>query len=189
MGRDPFRIDHGFIGRHVEMQVRLVDAPERAQVGPERRASSFTGVAVDLASAIPIIVPGPFVGAVAHGGVGGMAAVIALPFVRIEHRAAGRDVLRHQVVASPCGRVVADPEAVLARVPRHDTDDGWAIVGIGPMPFPLIGAPTGRVGRIRMRGAFFPPRFGTARLPQKRCRSSPRSARYRADWLGCAAAG
>jgi hypothetical protein len=37
---------------------------------------------VNLASAITIIIPGPFVGTMAHDGAGSMAAVITLPFVR-----------------------------------------------------------------------------------------------------------
>jgi hypothetical protein len=124
MRRELFRIDYRFIRCDVEMEVLLVDPSEGAQVGAERRACPFTGVAVDLASAITIIIPGPFVGAVTHAGVGGMAAVIALPFVGVEQRADNRDILRDQVVTSPFGRVVANPEAVLARVPRHYTDNG-----------------------------------------------------------------
>jgi hypothetical protein len=117
MGCDPLRIDHGFIGRHVQMQLRLMDAPESAQVSPECRAGPFTGVAMDLASAIPIIISGPFVSAMAHGGMGDVAAAIGLPFVRVEHRAAAWDVLRDQLVAGLFGRVVAAPAAVLAGVP------------------------------------------------------------------------
>jgi hypothetical protein len=54
LGCDPFRIDHGFIGRHIEMQVLLVDPTEGTQRGAERRSCPFTGVAVDLAAAVPV---------------------------------------------------------------------------------------------------------------------------------------
>jgi hypothetical protein len=186
MGRDAFRINHGFMRRHVQMQVLLVDAPEGAQISTERRACPFTGIAVNLASAIPIVIPCPFVGAVAHGG---MAAVIALPCIHVQDRAAGRNVLRHRVVAGPFGPVVEAPEAPLACVPRPQTDNGGTIVGVGAVPFPLIGAPVGRISGLRMERAPFPPRCCIARPPEKRCRSSHQSARYRSDWLGCVVAG
>jgi hypothetical protein len=93
-----------------------VDAAENASGAPERGPCPLTGMAMDLASAIPLIIPGPCVGAVAHGGVGRVAAVLALPAVGVERRAPNGDVLRHQVAAGPCGRVVADPQALRARV-------------------------------------------------------------------------
>ncbi len=169
LGCDSFCIHHGFIRCHVEVQVLCMDAPEGAQVGPEGRPGPFAGMAVNLASAIPIIIPCPFAGAVAHGGVGGVATVIARPCICVQHGAASWDVLREQVVAGPCGRVVTDPEALLARVPRDKTDNGRTVVGIGPVPSPLMGTPTGRIIGVRMGRAFFPPRFGTARLPQRQC--------------------
>jgi hypothetical protein len=70
-----------------------VGAPEGAQAGTKRRSYPFGGVAMDLTSAI---IPSPFVGTVAHSGVGGMAAVIALPFICVQHCAAGWDILRNQ---------------------------------------------------------------------------------------------
>jgi hypothetical protein len=100
-----------------------------------------------------------------------MAATIALPFVGIEPRAARGHVVGHKGVAGLPVRVVADPPALLARVARDDADDGGTIVGIGAVPFALIGASTRWIGGIAMGRAFFPPRFGTARRPQKRCRS------------------
>jgi hypothetical protein len=60
------------------MQVLLVDPAEGTQIGVERRASAFTGVAVDLASAVPIIIPCPFVDAVADRGMGWMTPPVAL---------------------------------------------------------------------------------------------------------------
>src|SRR6266540_5296499 len=156
------------------MQVLLVDTSEGAQIGTKCRSGPFTGIAVDLASAIPIIIPGPLAGAVAHGGVGGMAAVIALPFVGIELRAGGRNVVGNQVVAGPCVRVITHPEALLTCLPRYHTENGRAIVGISAVPFALVAAPTWRVGGIQMRGAFFPPRSGRVHPPRRWPRSSCR---------------
>ena len=106
-GCDPFRIDHGFIRRHIEMQVLLVDPSEGTQIGPERRACPFTGIAVDLTAAIAIIIPRPFVHAVADRGMGWMAPPIALPLIGIELRAANRNVFRDEArdtSACPRGR-------------------------------------------------------------------------------------
>jgi len=50
------------------MHVLLVDAPEGTQVGPERCARDLAGVAIDLTSASPIIIPRPLVHAMADGG-------------------------------------------------------------------------------------------------------------------------
>jgi hypothetical protein len=83
MGCDPFGVDHRLIRCHVEMEVLLVHPSEGAQIGAECRAGPFAGVAVDLASAITIIIPGLLAHPMAHTGVGGMAAVIALPFVGV----------------------------------------------------------------------------------------------------------
>jgi hypothetical protein len=60
----------GLIRGYIQMEVLLVDAAERPEVRAECRASAFAGVAVDLAVAVPIIVPCPLVHAVADGGVG-----------------------------------------------------------------------------------------------------------------------
>jgi hypothetical protein len=161
LGCDSFRIHHGFIRRHVEMQVWLVNTPKNTQVGPERCAGSLAGIGVHLAPAIAIIIPGPFVDAVAHGGVGRVAATIALPFICIQDCALQRDVFGDQGSAGALVRTVAHPQALLARVARDNADDGGPIVGVGPMAFALIGASTRRVTGIAMGRAVFPPRSGT----------------------------
>jgi hypothetical protein len=172
MRRDLFCIQHRFIRRHIAMQVLFVDASEGSQIGPERCTCSFTGVAVDLASAIPIVIASPFMHPVADSGMGRMAATIALPFVGVEYRATNWDVRRDQVVTGAFGRMVTDPEAGLARVSGDDADDGRPIVGVGPVALPLVGMPPGRIRGVRVRRALFLPRAGTVRLPQRRCRSS-----------------
>jgi hypothetical protein len=97
------------------MQVLLVDTSEGTQISPERCACSFTGIAVDLESAIPI--PCPFVDAMAYGGVGGVAAVITLALVGIDPCAAGRHVFGNQVVAGSRVRMITYPETLLTRLP------------------------------------------------------------------------
>jgi hypothetical protein len=66
------------------MQLLLVDAPEGTEVRAERRASACTGVAVDLAEAVPICIPGPLMYTVADADMGRMTPPIALPLVGIE---------------------------------------------------------------------------------------------------------
>ena len=122
------------------MQVLLVDTAEGTEIRPERRARPFATIAVDLTAAITIVIPGPFAGTVAHGGVGGVAPMIALPLVRIEPRAVGRNVVGNQLVAGSRVRVITHPEALLTCLPRDHTDNRWAIVAIGTMPLALIGA-------------------------------------------------
>jgi hypothetical protein len=179
LGRDSFRIDQRFIRCHVEMQVLLMNAPKHTQGGPERRASSLAGVAVDFSAAIAVIIPRPLVHTVANGGMGWMAPPIALPLIGMELRAASGDVLRNEGrTGAPIG-MVTYPEALLTRVPRDDADEQWTIVDRGPMPFPLVGTPPGRISGIAMGCTFFPRRFGTVRPPHRRCRASRRSARLR----------
>jgi hypothetical protein len=153
------------------MQVLLVDAPEDPQIRPESGSSPFAGVAVGLALAIPISLPCPLVHAMADGGMGPMAATIALPFVRVQDRARSGDIPSNQVMAGVPVRMVADPPALLARLARDDTDDGRAIIRIGSVSFPFMGAPPGRIGGVSMGSAFFPLRCGTARRLRRRCPS------------------
>jgi hypothetical protein len=171
LGCDPLRIDHGFIGRHIEMQVLLVDAPERPEVRAKRRAGSFTGVAVDLAAAVPVIIPGPFADAVADRGMGWVTTSVALPLIGIQLCAAHQKVFHHELMTRPSVRVVAHPKTLLARVAGDDADDGKTIIGIRAVPLALIGASPRWVTGIAMGRAFFPPRSGRVRRPQMPCRS------------------
>jgi hypothetical protein len=163
-------------------------ATEGAQVGPEPRASSFTGVAVHLPPAIGIIIPRPFVHPVADSRMARMAAPIALPLVGVELCAASRNVFGDKAAARLRVGVITHPKAVFARLPRHHTDDGWAIIGIGPMPLALIGPAARRIVGVAMGRAFFPPRSDTVHRPQRPYHASHQPARSHSGWLGCAAA-
>jgi hypothetical protein len=57
------------------------------------------------------------------------------------------------------------------------------------VPLVLVGAPPGWICRVKVRRAFFPPRFGTARRPQRPYHASPRSGRSRSGGLEYAASG
>jgi hypothetical protein len=151
------------------MPVSLMNAPKIPQIGSERCAGPLAGIAVDLAAAIAVIIPRPLMHTMPDSGMRWMAPPVALPLVGIELGAVSGDVLRDQGRAGMPISMVANPEALLTGVPRDDADNGWTIVGVGPVPSPLSGPPTRRIIRVRMGGAFFPPRFGTARRPQKPC--------------------
>jgi hypothetical protein len=185
---DPFGIDQGFIRRDVEMQVLLMNPTESAQIRSKRRASPFTGVAVHFASAVAIVITGPFVDTMAHRGMGRMAAVIAPPFISVQERALQWDILGDQVSARVPVRMVAHPKTLLPRLARDDTKDGRSIIGIGTVPPPFIGASAWRIAGVTMGRTFFPRHFGRVHRPQRRSRPSHRSVRLRSSWLGHAAA-
>jgi hypothetical protein len=58
-----------------------MDTAEATERRPAGHARAFTTVAVDFTAAITLVIPGPFAGPVAHGGVGGMATMRTLPLV------------------------------------------------------------------------------------------------------------
>jgi hypothetical protein len=177
MGRDPFRIDHGFIGGNIQMQVLFVHASEGAQGGPACGSRSFAGVAVDLADSIVIIITCPLPSAMTHRGMGRMAAVITLPCIRVQDRVLPRDIPGDQVSACAPVRVITYPEALLARLARDHANNGGAIIGIRAVPLALIRAPAWWICGVAMGCALFPLRSGRVPPPQRRCRSSRRSAR------------
>jgi hypothetical protein len=127
-----------------------VDPAEGTQIGAERCSCPFTGVAVDLASAIPIIIASPFVDAVADRGMGWMTPPLALPLIGIQPGAASRKVFDDEPMISPPVRVVAHPKTLLARLTRDETDDRGPIVGRGAVALALIGTSTWWVTGIAM---------------------------------------
>jgi hypothetical protein len=151
---DPFCIDHGFRGRDIEVQVQLVNPTEGTRRGAERRACPFTGEAVDLASAVPVVISGSCVDAVANRGLGGVTPAVALPCISIQLCAAGREVVHNALIACPSVGVVAHPKPLFARRTRDDPDDGGPIMGIGVVPLALIRAPAWQIRRIAMGGCF-----------------------------------
>jgi hypothetical protein len=144
---------------------------------------------MNFTSAIPIIIPRPFVDAVADRGMGGMTPPVALPLIGIQTRAASRKVFADELMTSPSVRVVTHPKPLLARLSRDDTDDRGPIVGVGAVAFALVGAAPGRVTWVAMGRAFFPRRSDTTRPPQRRCPPSHRWGRWRSAESGCAAGG
>lgn len=91
------------------MQVLFVDTPEGPQVGAECCSGPLTGIAMDFAAAITIVIPRPFVDTMADRGMEWMTAPVALPFVGVQPRADSRNVFIDEATASPSVCVVTDP--------------------------------------------------------------------------------
>jgi hypothetical protein len=96
------------------------------------------------------------VNTVPDGRVTRMATMLALPLVGIEQCTNCWHMVADQAAAGPRVSVIILPEAVLTHLPRHQTDNGWAIVGVGAMAFAPSHMPTWRAAGSRYGGAFFP---------------------------------
>src|SRR5215510_4096594 len=83
------------------MQVWLVNTPEGAQGGPQCRARSLPGSAMDCALAIASIIASPFVDPMANRGMGWMTSSVALPLIRIQLRAVSPNVFGAECLARP----------------------------------------------------------------------------------------
>ena len=169
----------GFIGRPRPVQGLLMSPTAGAPGGPERRTSPVTGVAVALASAVPLLLSGPFVAAVTDRGTGGVTPPGALPLIGIPPCAASREVFPEGLLARPSVGVVAHPQPRLARRPRDEAAKGRASRGRGAVPLALRRAPGRRLCGGARRGAVVPPRAETAPPPPRRGRSArgPRRSR------------
>ena len=166
-----------------------MDASEGPEVRAERCTGSFTGIAVHLASAIPVIVPCPLVHAMAAGGVGRMVPPIALACVGVQGRAGPGETLGYERRTGALICVVTDPPALLAGLARDDIDDRRPVIGRGPVPFTPIGAAAWRIARVAMGRALFPQRADTVRRPRRRCHASRRWAPSRSGSPACGAGG
>jgi hypothetical protein len=67
-----------------------------------------------------------------------MTATIALPFIGTQPCAACGDIGGDQGSARTPVCIVADPNTLVPRLARDHTDEGWAIMGRGTGPLPLI---------------------------------------------------
>jgi len=84
----------------------------------EAQHPPLAGMAMNLALAITMVIPCPFVGAVTDGGVDRVAVPIARPFVRVESQAVRRAVLDDQAGAGARVRIIAAPPMQLAHLVR-----------------------------------------------------------------------
>ena len=118
------------------------------------------------ASAIPVIIPRPGVDTMADRRMGGMTALVALPCVGVQPRAASRHGFGDERTARLPVRVGAPPEALRTRVACHHADEGGPSMGRRAVACACRGASTWRVAGSGRGRALFPRRAGTARRPK-----------------------
>jgi len=96
------------------MQIGFMDAPKHSQIGPQRGTGSFTGIAMDLAFAVSIVIARPLICAMADRRMFRNASWIAGRLIGVQHRATSRDILVNQFVARPLICMATYPETMLA---------------------------------------------------------------------------
>lgn len=159
--RNPFGIQHRFKGCHILGEIVFVNAPKGTQIRAEGCSETFTGVAVNLADAITIVIPCPFVVAVTDRSVVGMHATIVRAFVGKEQRSRRDNTRFNNRTTRGFISVFDHPIAVFFGFPTDHPNDGWTVIGIGATATALIGPSPWWVVRIRMGRIFFPPRSDT----------------------------
>jgi len=81
------------------MQIRPVHAPQTRNYVHSAAVIPFVGMAVELATGIPVILPCTFMHTLTGRRIGRLVAMGTPPFVGIEPRAGSRHVIRHEGVA------------------------------------------------------------------------------------------
>ena len=174
--RDPLGVGHRLVGCDVASKVLFVYPPERSQERAQPRAGSFAAIAMHFADAVSIIVARPLAVAVhrtsvMHSRVPGLEFVgdrqIAAPLVRVEDRRAfGHAALDHRQTRLGI-RMMAHEEPDRVALTPDEREDRWPVGFISAVPSSFVGAASGRVLRVGVRRAFFPPRSGTTHQPQR----------------------
>ena len=137
---DPFRSDHRVISGNIQMQIRRMHAPEGSQIRQKGCARPLAGLAMDLASAIPILRPAPM--RARRGG-----------------RSHGRDGCH--------GRPATRRQRAACCLPEHVRRCGRDRSACSPVSREmtlLMGAPPGRIIGIAMGRAFVPRHAATVHL-------------------------
>ena len=173
---DPFSVRHRFVSCHVSRQMLLVHAAERSQVRAQASSCSLTAIAMNLATAIPIIISGPLSTTVVCAPMFDRCVLglelrcycrIPTPLICVEDRRSLWHRAPHHRQACFGIRMMPDKVAHGAAVARHQREDRWPICVIRAVPFALVGSFSGRILRVCMRVAFFPPRSGTVHPPRR----------------------
>jgi hypothetical protein len=173
---DPFRVRHCFVGCHISSQMLLVHAAECSQVRAQSGACSLTAIAMDLANAISIIISGPLSTTVVRSPMFDRRVVglefcfdcrIPTPLICVEDRRSLRHRAPHDLKARRGIRMMPDKVAHSATLASYYREDRWPICFIRTVPFALVGSFSGRILRIFVRVAFFPPRSGTVHPPRR----------------------
>lgn len=149
-----------------------MDTPEGAQEGAQPRACPFTGVTVDFADAIAIVVACPLVLPMIDRGMGQSEAMVTAVFIGVDHRRGTRDRFTENALAG-CRIAMADhPAAFFARVATNDVNNWRTIIGVGAVARLFVRPTAWWVVWIAMGRAFFSPRSGRSHQPQTSARPS-----------------
>jgi hypothetical protein len=163
-----------------------MDTAKNTQVGPQSSASAFTGVTMDFANAVTVVVTRPLMHSMADRAVVRVQAGIVGSFIREQERAARRNAGADNASTASLVRVLNNPIADLAGLPTDDRDNRRAVIVIRAASSPLVGSATRRVACVGMRRAFFPPHSDRVRQPRKSGLTSLRLAMSRTGCFGCA---
>ena len=158
-------------------------AAKRSQERAERGTCSFTTIAVDLAHTIAIVITRPLVLSVIDGRVLRLDPMVAAILVGVDDCSRRWTGFGQNAVAGRLVTMSDDPAALFARLTTDDMNDWRSVVVIGPMSRLLIRAATGRVIRVVMRLAFFPPRSDRSHLLRTSGRPSGRVGHSRSGWI------
>jgi hypothetical protein len=149
------------------VQIVLVDAAKRAQKMAGGCPQAFAGVGGDLADAIAVVIPRPFVLPMPHGVMGARDPGVSLPFLCLTGGVLLGVALPVLLPRLPVG-MVPDPQAPLPPVAPPGADTRRPIVVVPPMPARLVSAPPWWLKRVGGSLTFFPPHADTS--PPSPCR-------------------
>jgi len=135
---------------------------KRAEEIAHRGPHAFSGIDVDLAKAIPVIITSPFMFTVADSCMRANDVVIAQPFVGIDLNAgqgAGMDMMFEGFLVG----VVNHPQANLTTLTTNRPHNRRTIIVIGAMAALFVGPTARGIIKIGMILTFFPPHSETFR--------------------------
>ena len=175
LGRDAIEINTELAHGNVSTQVVLVNTAKGTEEITGGRPHPFDRVGVDFADTVAIVIACPFVLAMAHRGMTPNDVVVAAPFIGKDARSCLSELVNMLTQGWLIG-MVNDAQSNLAGFSSDGAHNGWAIVLVRSMSALFVGTWPRRVGGIKMRVTFFPPRSETSHRFQSVCRIRALSA-------------
>jgi hypothetical protein len=178
-GSDTLGVHHGLEGSNILGQEVLVDAPKHPEKRAERRTCPFAAVAVHFAPSITIIIPSPFLLAVADRGVLGVQPDVIAALIGEEQGSFQCDARFDNRAAARLVSMLDHPVTVGLGGPTDDADNRRAVVLVRATSLALVRPSAWWISLVGMLATFFPPRSGTPRRPRTRDLQDGHSAAYR----------
>jgi hypothetical protein len=152
----------------IAVQIVFGDAPKRTQEMARGCPQPCARGGMHLPEAIPLVIAGPFLLAVTHGGMETIAAVVALPFIRVTEGVFGGVAVYVLLPRLPIS-MRGYAQSALPTVPANGPDDGRTIILIGPLASAFVRTAARRVAGMAVFVPFFPPRSATSpQFPSQR---------------------